>query len=58
MSGWLQGQDSSMVRVLGRAQVLWGCTRQTAREYLSALEDAGLIEVDEPSDEVTWLGKT
>ena len=57
LAGWLQKEDSSVVRVLGRAQVLWGCTRETARDYLKALEDAGLIEVLEEEDEITWLGR-
>ena len=57
LAGWLQKEDSSLVRVLGRAQVLWGCSRETARDYLRALEDAGFIEVFDQEDEITWLGK-
>ena len=48
--------DSSLVRVCGWGALFWGCKRETVRDYIGVLEDAGLIEVFEKEDEVRWLG--
>ena len=48
--------DSSLVRMVGWGGVVWGCKRETVRDYLAVLEDAGLIEVVEKEDEIRWVG--
>lgn len=46
---------SSTERVLGKGGYLWGCRRETVREYLEVLENAALIAVD--GDRIQWVGK-
>ena len=48
--------DSSLVRVCGWGALVWGCKRETVRDYLGVLEDSGLIEVFEKEDEIQWVG--
>ncbi len=48
--------DSSLVRVLGWASLRWGSKSERVREHLQDLENAGLIEVFEKEDEITWIG--
>ena len=48
--------DSSLIRVCGWGALVWGCRRETVRDYLAVLEDAELVEVFEKEDEVHWLG--
>ena len=48
--------DSSLVRVCGWGALIWGCRRETVRDYLAVLEDAGKIEVFDKEDEIRWLG--
>ncbi len=49
--------DSSLVRVCGWGALVWGSKRETVRDYLHVLEDAGFIEVFEKEDEIRWVGK-
>ena len=48
--------DSSLVRVCGWGALVWGCRRETVRDYLAVLVDSGLIEVFEKEDEIRWVG--
>ncbi len=42
-------------RVVGKAGYLWGCRKETVREYLGMLEFAGLIS--QGGDTIYWVGK-
>ena len=54
----LEGEvESSLVRVCGWGAVVWGARRETVRDYIDTLEDAGFIEVFEKEDEIRWIGK-
>ncbi len=50
----IQG-DISLTLLLGWGQLRWGCKSERVREYVEALEMAGLISVKE--DVVSWIEK-
>ncbi len=50
------GTHSSLTLLLGWGQMEWGARRERVREYLSAMEDAGLITINEKEDSITWVG--
>ena len=55
--GWLsKNEESSYLRVLGRASLLWGSKRDTVKDYLRDIEAGGLIEIHEEEDTIVWLG--
>ena len=49
--------DSSLIRVCGWGAIIWGARRETVRDYIDSLEDAGFIEVFEKEDEIHWIDK-
>ncbi len=51
-----KGEDSSLRAIVGKCMLTWGCRRERVREYLEVLEFAGMIEVVEAEDRISWLG--
>ena len=50
------GSYLSLRLLLGWGQLQWGCKSERVREYLEALEQAGMVEIKE--DVVTWIGSS
>jgi len=60
MAEWIQKanpQAVDLTKVIAKASFTWGCKRETAKEYLSVLDDTGLVRIDEQQGLVFWEGK-
>ena len=49
------GKQISYGRICAWGAMKWGCRFRTMDEYLSVLEEAGLIGVERENDLVRWL---
>ncbi len=59
MAEWVEKanpQAVDVVKLIAKASFTWGCKRETAKEYLSVLDDTGLIHIDSVRGLVFWTG--
>ncbi len=57
IASWVESDSPASLRlIVGKGVIKWGARRETVRQYVEDLGYAGLVEVDEKGDRITWLG--
>ncbi len=57
IAAWVKGDSPASLRaIVGKGVLRWGSKRETVREYVEDLAMAGLLDVDEKEDMITWVG--
>ena len=57
IASWIEADSpASLQLIVGKGVLRWGAKRETVRQYVEDLAYAGLIEVNEKEDRITWLG--